>query len=86
MLQEAPDKTTKLCIGCKDNFYNGNNPYGVNVCWSFAKAIVEKRIKVSINERPPYNLDRANWTLSCHQPQGYVQVKPDALTKEGFWK
>ncbi len=25
----------KHCRGCKDNFYNGNNPLGVSQCWSF---------------------------------------------------
>lgn len=81
-----PAKTTRLCSGCRDDFYNGHNDLGCQQCWSFPSAVVEKRIKVGVWERPPYNAKRAAWTLSCHKPQGYVQVKPDALTKEGFWK
>ena len=22
----------KHCVGCRDNFYNGNNPYGITEC------------------------------------------------------
>lgn len=81
-----PAKTIDLCLGCRDDFYNGKNPYGVKQCWSFPKAEVVQRIKVSVNERPPYSASRAAWTLNCHKPQGYVQVPLEALTKEGFWK
>ncbi len=81
-----PKKSIQLCIGCRDNFYNGNNDLGVPRCLHFASAAVEKRIKVGINEQPPYSAKRAAWTLSCHKPTGYCQVKPEALTKEGFWR
>lgn len=81
-----PEKTVSMCAGCRDNFYNGNNPYGVKQCWSFETAKVVKRIKVGVNERPPYSANRLAWTLSCHKPQGYVQVAIESLTKEGFWK
>lgn len=79
-----PKKTTALCIGCRDNFYNGNNPYGVPQCWRFSKAVVEKRIKIPIHMMPPYKIP-AGWTLSCHKPSGYVMVKPEVITKDGFW-
>jgi hypothetical protein len=82
----APAKTIAMCAGCSDDFYNGNNAYGIKRCWTFTKATVEKRIKVGVWERPPYRADRAQYTLSCHKPKGYVQVKPDALTEEGYWK
>jgi len=36
-------KDKKYCIGCDDNFYNGNNPMGVKECWSFKTAKVKVR-------------------------------------------
>ena len=81
-----PKKSTDLCIGCYNNFYNGNNPYGVAQCWSYPKAVVEKRLLVSIHQTPPYNAKLAAWYLSCFRRQGYAAVRPDALTKEGYWK
>ena len=79
-----PKKSIQLCAGCYNNFYNGNNPYGVAQCWSFPKAQVAKRLKIPVDMRPPYKFP-PQWTLSCHQPKGYVQVKPEAITKEGYW-
>ena len=28
------------CLGCHDDFYNGNNPYGIKECWHFKDARV----------------------------------------------
>ncbi len=36
----------KYCVGCDDNFYNGNNPLGVKECWSFKTAKVVKRLAI----------------------------------------
>jgi len=33
-------KKLKYCIGCKDNFYNGNNQYGIKECWLLKNAKV----------------------------------------------
>ena len=38
------DKT--YCLGCSQNYYNGNNEVGIKECWSFksAKAVTRFRI------------------------------------------
>lgn len=74
-----------MCSNCRDNFYNGNNDLGTKECWSYCSAEVVMRIKIPVHLRPPYSIP-ANWTLSCHKPPGYVQVKPEVLTPEGYWK
>lgn len=87
--EDGVSKATKsiaLCSGCRNDFYNGHNPYGVKQCWSFPSAVLEKRIKVGVWERPPYSAKRATWCLNCHKPDGYVQVKPESLDSKGFWK
>jgi hypothetical protein len=69
------DKT--LCQGCRDNFYNGNNPLGVKECWSFKSAKVVKRWRIgwwTMQDK------RENFTpvttLSCHNAPGqYAHYK-----------
>ena len=34
------------CSGCVDNFYNGNNQYGVKECWSLKSAKLVKRYRI----------------------------------------
>lgn len=36
-------KSKKVCRGCRDNFYNGNNPLGVTECWCYADAKIKRR-------------------------------------------
>lgn len=33
-------KSTKRCSGCRNDFYNGNNQYGISECWSVKDAKV----------------------------------------------
>lgn len=81
-----PSKSISLCAGCRDNFYNGLNPMGVKQCWSFPTATVEKRFMIPVDLRPPYNPKSARWVLSCYHPERVCNVKPEAITKAGFWK
>jgi len=30
----------KYCVGCRNNFYNGNNQYGIKECWLLKDAKV----------------------------------------------
>lgn len=80
-----PSKSISLCSGCRDNFYNGNNPYGVPRCWHFESAKVVKRMMIPVDMRPPY-LFEPEWVLSCYHPERTCNVKPEALTKDGYWK
>lgn len=66
-------KTREMCIECRDNFYNGNNQYGVNECWHFDKAEIVERQKVHISQVPPWK-QKTIKVLSCRQESGYVFV------------
>lgn len=65
----------KHCVGCRDNFYNGNNTLGVNQCWRLEDALVIPRRRVRMDERPP-------WTAApeplpqCYHASGYIFVHP----------
>ena len=36
----------KYCVGCNDNFYNGNNPSGVKEYWGYKSARVVTRYAI----------------------------------------
>lgn len=67
----------KHCIGCRSNFYNGNNPMGIKECWHLkdAKLVLKKR--VSINQVPPYKQSPIK-VLNCYEENGYVYIDPKA--------
>ncbi len=66
----------KHCSGCEDDFYNGNNPYGVKLCWHLDTAKPIKRKQVHINQRPPWNQEAKTFP-SCYRQNGYVFVHKD---------
>ena len=78
-------KSVSMCVGCRDNFYNGNNDLGVKQCWNFPKATVEQRMMIPIDMRPPYTFPTKT-VLSCYSPPRVANVKPESLTTDGFWK
>ena len=63
------------CAGCEQNFYNGNNPLGVQECWSLDGAKLIWRKEVHIDQRPPWN-QKARMFMSCFQRRRYVFVGP----------
>jgi len=61
----------KYCIGCDQNFYNGNNPLGIKECWHFKDAKVATRYCIGINT--PQDRKENFWkvkTLNCHTETG----------------
>ena len=66
----------KLCKGCRDDFYNGNNPLGVAECWCFKGAKVVMRKRVPNDLRPPWTMTPGR-TLHCKHEDGYVYVGED---------
>jgi len=70
------EKKRRYCIGCEDNFYNGNNPYSVEECWSLDNAKVVFRKRVEMDERPPWEA-KSKRMLSCYHQKGCIFVKPD---------
>lgn len=70
----------KHCVGCTDNFYNGNNQYGVQACWLLKDAKVIQRYSISVNA--PMGT-RANYVPekrpTCYHAKGvvYLNAIPD---------
>lgn len=63
----------KLCNGCEDNFYNGNNPLGIKECWLLKTAKVAMKKQVHINQYPPWK-QKPIRTLSCYHQKQYIFV------------
>lgn len=66
----------KHCVGCRDNFYNGNNSLGVAQCWSLKTARLIKRRRVGMWETPPWKA-KPETLPSCYHETGFVFVKPN---------
>ena len=65
----------KWCQGCNDDFYNGNNPYGIKECWNLKSAIPVWRKKIHINQPPPWKQDPIK-VFNCYKQKGYVFWNP----------
>lgn len=67
--QEKKDRT--YCAGCDNDFYNGNNPYGVKECWHLQSAqVVERhRIRWWTPMDSTDNFTKVT-TYSCHTERG----------------
>ena len=59
------------CLGCDDNFYNGNNTYNIKQCWLLEKAELVMKKQVGMNDVPPWN----------HTP---IEV-PNCYHRRGYW-
>jgi hypothetical protein len=63
----------KHCIGCEDNFYNGNNSLGVSECWMLDQMKLIKRKKVGMNDVPPW-IWKPQKFANCYKRKGYVFI------------
>ena len=64
------------CVGCTENFYNGNNPLGVKECWHFKDAKVIQRVAISVNA--PMGARANSWPEKrpqCYRARGIVHLK-----------
>jgi len=68
------EKKKDLCPGCYCNDYNYGLG-GAEECFSLKTAKVVKRKFVHVDQKPPWN-QPAEKTLSCHQKQRYISVRP----------
>ena len=68
-------KRKNYCIGCRNNFYNGNNDLEVKECWSFKDAKVVWKKQVPIHQVPPWN-QKAKRVFNCYHKTGYVFKDP----------
>ena len=79
----------KYCIGCRDNFYNGNNPLKIKECWNFKTAKLVKRIGIGFWESPPYLNKKEKLVPNCWHGEGnnrIIYIKKESLDSKGFWK
>ena len=65
----------KLCSGCRNNFYNGNNTLGIKECWFFEKANIVLKKRVHMDQSPPWNQAPVT-VLDCYRESGYVYFDP----------
>lgn len=83
--------TARDCSGCRDDFYN-HNRMGLNEdsgkprCWSLDSADLVKARDVPIDMRPPFKHIPLTTRPACFRTKGYVRVRPEQLTSEGYWK
>jgi len=71
-------KKLEYCKGCRENYYNSNNPHGIKCCWSFEKAKVVWRKLVHLDDRPPWN-HKAQRVLNCYKKPRYVSIDPKVV-------
>lgn len=75
-----PKKSKSLCCGCTDNFYNGNNQYGIEQCAHYKGSKVVKCVIACCSEAPPFSL--TGYCLSCYRKSGYAYLKNfDKITR-----
>lgn len=71
-------KSTSMCVGCRDHFYNaGQNRLGIKECWSLKTAKKVRRWKLGWWTRPdePGAFTEVQ-TYSCHwEPGQYAFYK-----------
>jgi len=65
----------KHCVGCRDNFYNGNNDLGVRQCWSLKSAKLVMRKEVHVDQVPPWNQE-ARELPDCYRKPRFIYVDP----------
>jgi hypothetical protein len=70
MAKVKKDKTH--CIGCTENFYNGNNPYDIKECWNFKSGKMQTRYRIC-NSTPMTNIYGflEVVVMSCRHEKGY---------------
>ena len=66
----------KNCIGCRENFYNGNNDLGVKECWNLESAELKTRFRIC--NSTPMNIKSAyikSRKPSCYREVGYTYLE-----------
>lgn len=61
-------KTKNACVGCDNSCYNKTEEFG---CWYFFRAKMIPRLRVGIDDPPPYDHD-AEYRLDCYRVRGYA--------------
>lgn len=67
------NKSKRLCAGCRENFYNGNNPIGVKECWMYKRAKVKTQYRIAIHTPMDRKAGYVKTVgLNCFNEAGYV--------------
>lgn len=61
-------KNKQKCHGCTDDFYNEKETGG---CWNYKPGKMIKRVRVSVEEYPPYNRE-PEYCMDCYRKKGYA--------------
>jgi hypothetical protein len=73
------------CGGCRDDFYNGNNPLGVQRCWGLKTAKLVTRFRIGTWTQPdaPGAFTKVK-TLTCWHASGahFYEKLPDFVRPE----
>lgn len=85
-MNEGTKLDRKHCVGCEDDFYNGNNPYGIQECWGRTGAKFDNYRLVHVDLPPPYLGLEIQKLPTCYKKKRHVKVKPEALDSRGFWR
>ena len=64
-----------LCAGCRDNFYNDNNPLGVKRCWHLANMQLAEVKWVHVDAPPPWE-NAPVIAPTCMTRERYVRMHP----------
>lgn len=66
-----PEKTTEFCQGCRNDFYNRDNPLGVKECWFLKDAKVVTRYEIGLDTLPAQpGAFRKIRVYQCYYPDG----------------
>ncbi len=79
----------QMCGGCRDDFYNGKNPLGVQRCWGLktAKKVIRYRIGTWTAPTEPGAFTKVT-TLSCYHAKGehYYEKLPSFVNPKDVCK
>lgn len=74
----------RMCVGCTENFYNGNNSIGVSECWMLKSARVVKKWRIGYWDSPTIpGIFQQVKVLNCRHEKGYALYTqlPQCATK-----
>ncbi len=71
-------KRKRYCGGCRDDFYNGKNPLGIEECWCLKTAKVVWRKIVPLSQVPPWTQKPVR-VLDCYMPDRAITVGPKQI-------
>ena len=69
---KTSDIRKKHCPSCVDDFYNGNNQFGIEECIHLKSARLVTGKVIGINERPPYTHIHKEKKPNCWRKKGVI--------------